>query len=67
MAYNPGTTAKKTALPLIVVALVECAAAALPVAGVSIDKAVLYQIGIAGYSVIVGAVNFFKNRRRGRA
>jgi len=67
MAYSAGLTVKKAGIPLVVIALVECAAAALPAAGVSIDKAVLYQIGISGYAAVIGAINFFKNRRRGHA
>lgn len=62
--YDAGLTVKKTAIPLVVIALVEAASAALIAAGVNIDKAILYQIGIGGYAALIGFINWIKNRKK---
>jgi hypothetical protein len=64
VAYSKRATATKASIPLVVIALVEASAAALPQMGVTIDKGTLYQLGIAGYSAVIAAVNFFKNRKK---
>lgn len=62
--YNAGVTLKKAAIPAILVAIVEAAAAALPTMGIEIDKAVLYQVAVLGYAALIGFINWLKNRKK---
>lgn len=62
--YDLGLTLKKAAYPLIVVAVVESAYAALVAAGVSIDKALLYTVAMSGYAALIGFINWLKNKKK---
>jgi hypothetical protein len=64
--YDLGVTVKKAGYPLLVIALVESAYAALVAAGVHVDKALLYTVAVSGYSAIIAFINWIKNHKKGK-
>ena len=64
MAYSALQTAEKMAAPAIVIALVEIAKAIAKARGIELPGDVMYQIGLGGYAVWRGLINWIKNRRK---
>lgn len=62
--YQLSTTLKKGSLPIILIAIVEAAHAALTSAGVNVDKAVLYTAAMSGYAALISLINWLKNKKK---
>ena len=64
MAYSLAKSIKKGSTPIIFIIMARAGIAAAEVAGIKLDETTVLTAVTAGYGVIIGAINYFKNRSK---
>jgi hypothetical protein len=65
--YMPSKTAKKAAVPALILVLANIIVSLIKQAGIEIDDGVLWQSVFGGYGASIAFINYIKNHKRGKA
>lgn len=64
--YNPAKTAKKAAIPGLIIILVNVVLSIAKSKGIEIDEAAVWEIALGGYGSIIALLNWIKNHKKGK-
>lgn len=62
--YNISKTLSKGGIPIAVMVLVKIAVSIANSQGITIDEATALTIAMGGYGVVIGFINWLKNRKK---